>query len=108
MAIRQEQSKYQEKQGDGDCTNNVNVAVKTVGSYYVQNTSKDVVKKTEMIVDNSDDQKTKKADRNKFKNVRTSDQKEVKVRKLGLSQSGCQAFTGTRRCSSERPWSRVV
>ena len=26
----------------------------------------------------------------------------------GLSQSGCQAFTGTRRCSSERPWSRVV
>jgi hypothetical protein len=33
MAIRQEQSKYQEKQGDGDCTNNVNVAVKTVGSY---------------------------------------------------------------------------
>jgi hypothetical protein len=27
MAIRQEQSKYQEKQGDGDCTNDVNVAV---------------------------------------------------------------------------------
>ena len=81
MAIRQEQSKYQEKQGDGDCTNDVNVAVKTVGSYYVQNTSKDVVKKTEMIVDNSDDQKRKKSDQNKFKNVQTSDQKEVKVRK---------------------------
>jgi hypothetical protein len=26
----------------------------------------------------------------------------------GLSQSGCQAFTGTRRRGSERPWSRVV
>jgi hypothetical protein len=26
----------------------------------------------------------------------------------GLSQSGCQAFTGTWRRASERPWSRVV